>query len=54
VLTPREWNAKRIIFCSLIGYEGGVGRVATEHPDVDFYIGQIDSQLSESGFIIPG
>ncbi|WP_343208774.1 uracil phosphoribosyltransferase [Anaerolentibacter hominis] len=45
---------RRIHFLCLIAAPEGVKRLASEHPDVDIYIGCMDERLNEHGYILPG
>jgi uracil phosphoribosyltransferase len=47
-------KARKIVMVSLIAAKAGVARVQREHPDVPIYLAGVDSDLSRSGFIIPG
>lgn len=50
----REWNVKKIVFCSIIASSQGIGKVSKQFPDVDFFVGQIDPALTDHGYINPG
>ncbi|CAN6665657.1 uracil phosphoribosyltransferase [Trichomonascus vanleenenianus] len=54
IQTLKEWKVKKIVFCAILGSEKGLDHVASAHPDVEFYIGHVDSDLSASGYILPG
>jgi len=45
---------KSIRFLCLIAAPEGVKALQEAHPDIDIYIGAIDRQLNESGYILPG
>ena len=45
---------KSIRFLCLIAAPEGVEALSKAHPDVDIYIGAVDRQLNESGYILPG
>lgn len=47
-------GAKNIKFLCLIAAPEGVRRLSKDHPDVSIYIGCMDKQLNENGYIIPG
>ena len=47
-------GCKRIIAIFLVAAPEGVDLIATQHPDVDLYIGAIDEKLNEQGYILPG
>lgn len=40
--------------CSVVVSLQGIKSVAQQFPDVDFYVGAIDSELSSKGFLLPG
>ncbi len=44
----------KIITLNIIASPEGLEAVASEHPDVDTYIAQIDDELNENKYIIPG
>jgi uracil phosphoribosyltransferase len=50
----KEWGAKRIKFVGLIGSQLGVDRLSSAHPDVPIYLGTVDQELNDIGFIMPG
>lgn len=39
---------------SIIAAPEGVRNVSQSHPDVEIYLGALDSHLNEHGYIIPG
>ena len=45
---------KSIRFLCLIAAPEGVKALEEAHPDIDIYIGAIDRQLNENGYILPG
>ena len=47
-------GVKNIRFLCIIAAPEGVERMQKEHPDVDIYIGALDKQLNEHGYIVPG
>lgn len=47
-------GAIRIISLNLIGSPEGLEVVASNHPDIELYIAQIDERLDENKFILPG
>lgn len=47
-------GVKKIHFLCIIAAPEGVERMQREHPDVDLYIGAMDSHLNEHGYIVPG
>lgn len=47
-------GVKRIHFMCIIAAPEGMEKMQREHPDVDLYIGALDSHLNEHGYIVPG
>lgn len=47
-------KAKKIIALNIIGAPEGLASVQKNHPDVDVVIAQIDENLNENKYIIPG
>lgn len=47
-------GCKSISAVFIIAAPEGVEAVKTAHPDVDLYIGAVDSHLNDQGYIIPG
>lgn len=45
---------KSIRFLCLIAAPEGVKALSEAHPDIDIYIGAVDRQLNENGYILPG
>lgn len=45
---------KKIRFLCLIAAPEGVEKLQQAHPDVNIFIGALDKQLNENGYIIPG
>lgn len=50
----KKRGAFKIKLMCLIGAPDGIERIQNDHPDVDLYLGAIDHQLNEQGYIIPG
>jgi len=50
----KDAKAKRIIALNIIGAPEGLAFVQNTHPDVDIFISQIDENLNENKYIIPG
>jgi uracil phosphoribosyltransferase len=50
----KRWGVTRIKFIGIIGAPEGVALLQNHHPDVDIYIAQIDRELNEHGYILPG
>lgn len=47
-------GCKNIHFMCIIAAPEGVKKMQEAHPDVDIYIGALDSHLNENGYIVPG
>lgn len=47
-------GVKKIHFMCIIAAPEGMEKMQREHPDVDLYIGALDSHLNEHGYIVPG
>jgi uracil phosphoribosyltransferase len=52
--TLREWGVPHVKLLSLIAAEEGVKRVEIEFPDSQIYVCQIDPDLNDRKFIVPG
>jgi uracil phosphoribosyltransferase len=52
--TLREWGVPRMKVLSLIGAQEGVDAVASQFPEAQIYVCQIDPQLNANKFIVPG
>jgi uracil phosphoribosyltransferase len=50
----KEEGARSIRLLSIIAAPEGVELLGREHPDVEIYVGKIDRQLNDVGFIVPG
>jgi len=50
----KEQGAQSIKLLSVIAAPEGIARLHADHPDVDIYVAQIDRQLNEIGYIVPG
>lgn len=50
----KEKGAQKIHFMCIIAAPEGVKRMQKEHPDVDMYIGALDENLNDHGYIVPG
>ena len=49
----KERGVKNIHFMCIIAAPEGVKKMQETHPDVDIYIGALDSHLNEHGYIVP-
>jgi uracil phosphoribosyltransferase len=47
-------GAKHIAFACIIAARQGIKHVQQVHPDVPIYVGCVDEQLNDKGYIIPG
>lgn len=50
----KRWGAKRVKFVGILAAPEGIQVLQEHHPDVDIYVGAIDSHLNDIGFIVPG
>ena len=50
----KDRGVKAIRFLCIIASPEGVERMQQAHPDVDLYIGALDSHLNEHKYIVPG
>ena len=50
----KDKGVKNIRFLCIIAAPEGVKRMQEAHPDVDIYIGALDEQLNDHGYIVPG
>lgn len=50
----KERGVKNIKFLSIIAAPEGIKAMQKAHPDIDIYVGCIDSHLNEHGYIVPG
>jgi uracil phosphoribosyltransferase len=50
----KRWGAGRIKYVGILAAPEGVAALQQAHPDVDIFIGAVDSHLNEIGFIVPG
>lgn len=50
----KNWGVKRIKFVGIIGAPEGINLVHDNHPDIPIYLADIDRQLNERGYILPG
>lgn len=50
----KERGVGKIRFMCIIAAPEGMEKMQMEHPDVDIYIGALDSCLNEHGYIVPG
>lgn len=50
----KKQGAKQIKFASIIAAPEGIKMLTEKHPDIQIYCGNIDRQLNENGYILPG
>ena len=50
----REWGAERIKFVGILAAPEGIETLQAAHPDMPIHVAQIDKQLNNFGFIVPG
>ncbi|MCD7884489.1 MAG: uracil phosphoribosyltransferase [Lachnospiraceae bacterium] len=50
----KDKGCKNIRFMCIIAAPEGIEAMKRNHPDVDMYIGALDSHLNEHGYIVPG
>lgn len=50
----KEKGVQNIRFMCIIAAPEGIKKMQQEHPDVDIYVGALDSNLNEHGYIVPG
>ncbi|TPX47458.1 uracil phosphoribosyltransferase [Synchytrium endobioticum] len=50
----KDWGLKRIKLCCICASSAGVSNFRESHPDVDLYVGVVDEELSDHGYILPG
>ena len=49
-----KWGVKEIHVIAVIASSTGLKQLADKHPDVYISVGTVDSQMSESGLVLPG
>ncbi|HLQ95091.1 MAG TPA: uracil phosphoribosyltransferase [Pseudogracilibacillus sp.] len=50
----KKRGAKSIKLMCIVGARAGVERIQKNHPDVDIYLGALDEELNDDGYIVPG
>ena len=50
----KSWGVKRIKFLGLFAAPEGLKNLAAHHPDVEIFVGAVDSHLNDRGYIVPG
>ena len=54
LMTLREWGVPQVKVLSLIAAREGIDAVATQFPEAQIYVCQIDPELNAHKFIVPG
>jgi len=54
LMTLREWGVKQVKVVSLIASREGVESVSSQFPEAQIYVAQVDPELNEQKFIVPG
>jgi uracil phosphoribosyltransferase len=54
LMTLRQWGVPRVKVLSLIAAQPGVDAVASQFPEAQVYVCQIDPELDANKFIVPG
>ena len=50
----RRTGRRPLTYVGLIAAPEGIRALEASHPDVDIYVGAVDSHLNEQGYIVPG
>jgi uracil phosphoribosyltransferase len=50
----RDQAPAELIVAGAIGYEGALVRISEEVPGVSFFVGGLDTEINEKGYIVPG
>lgn len=50
----KDKGCKNIKFMCIIAAPEGLDALRTAHPDIDFYVGNLDEKLNEDAYIVPG
>jgi uracil phosphoribosyltransferase len=50
----KDHGAKTIKLVCVVGAPAGVDRIMKDHPDVQVYLAEIDKNLNDLGYIVPG
>src|SRR5699024_9624040 len=50
----KKRGGKSIKLICLVAARAGVERIQQNHPDVDIYLGALDEELNDDGYIVPG
>jgi uracil phosphoribosyltransferase len=52
--TLHDWGVRQVKLLSILAAEEGIKRVESEFPDSQIYICQIDPDLNDKKYIVPG
>ncbi len=50
----KSWGVKKIKYLGLFAAPEGIEKLSNAHPEVEIYLGTIDSHLNQRGYIVPG
>ncbi|MFN3471780.1 MAG: uracil phosphoribosyltransferase [Aquificaceae bacterium] len=50
----KEQKPERILSLSLVASPQGLERVASLHPEVEFFVVSVDRELNQKGYVVPG
>ncbi len=50
----KSHGGKHIKFMCIIAAPYGLERLAKAHPDIEIYVGNVDRELNENAYILPG
>ncbi|RKP22295.1 uracil phosphoribosyltransferase-domain-containing protein, partial [Syncephalis pseudoplumigaleata] len=50
----KDWGVRRIQFVCLCASKKGLDQLVKNHPDVEVYVGAVDDQLNDHGYVVPG
>jgi uracil phosphoribosyltransferase len=50
----KKWGVKSIKYLGLFAAPEGIKKLSEAHPEVEIYLGTIDSHLNQRGYIMPG
>jgi len=50
----KTWGVKRVKYLGLIAASEGIEKLSKAHPEVEIYLGAVDTHLNVRGYIVPG
>lgn len=50
----KKWGVKEIHVVSVVASDSGLKQLCTAHPDVYISVGNVDTQVSDGGLVLPG